>query len=95
MHHGCILRDMKMLLCFLCGAAVLLGFNVLHGGNSSHHVYELRLYHVHEGKMDALKARSRLIVIKLDRERSAVIGHAEGANEDAEAKQIADRARPK
>jgi hypothetical protein len=33
-------------------------------------------------------------VIKLDRERTAVIGHAEGANEDAEAKQIADRSRP-
>ena len=25
--------------------------------NSPHHVYELRLYHVKEGKMDALKAR--------------------------------------
>lgn len=37
--------------------------------------------------------RTRLIVIKLDKERSAVIGHAEGANEDAKAKQIADKAR--
>ena len=27
------------------------------GSNPAHHVYELRLYHVHEGKMDALKAR--------------------------------------
>ena len=35
----------------------MLGFNVLHGANPSHHVYELRLYHVYEGKMDALKAR--------------------------------------
>jgi hypothetical protein len=39
--------------------------------------------------------KTRLIVIKLDKERSAVIGHAEGAKEDAEAKQIADRARPR
>jgi hypothetical protein len=37
--------------------------------------------------------KTRLIVIKLDKERSAVIGHAEGAREDAEAKQIADRLR--
>lgn len=37
--------------------------------------------------------KTRLIVIKLDKERSAVIGHAEGAKEDAEAKQIADRLR--
>jgi hypothetical protein len=34
-------------------------------------------------------------VIKLDKERSAVVGHAEGAKEDAEAKQIADRFRPR
>lgn len=39
--------------------------------------------------------KTRLIVIKLDKERSAVIGHAEGAREDAEAKQIADRVRPR
>lgn len=39
--------------------------------------------------------KTRLIVIKLDKERSAVIGHAEGAKEDAEAKQIADRVRPR
>ena len=48
---------MKMFLCFLCGAAVMLGFNVLHGANSSQHVFELRIYHVHEGKMEALKTR--------------------------------------
>lgn len=46
-----------MLLVFLCGAASILGFNALHGANPSPHVYELRMYHVHEGKMDALKAR--------------------------------------
>ncbi len=37
--------------------------------------------------------KTRLIVIKLDKERSAIIGYAEGANEDVEAKQIADKAR--
>jgi hypothetical protein len=41
----------------------------------------------------AMCQREDLIVIKLDKERSALIGHAEGANEDAEAKQIADKAR--
>ena len=46
-------------LFFLCGAAVMLAFSTLRGSNAqpSHHVYELRLYHVNEGKMDALKAR--------------------------------------
>jgi NIPSNAP len=48
---------MKISLSFLCGAVVMLGFNVLQGANPSHHVYELRLYHVYEGKMNALKAR--------------------------------------
>ena len=50
---------MKMFLSFLCGAAVMLGFSVLSGSNASHHVYELRMYHVHEGKMDALRDRFR------------------------------------
>jgi hypothetical protein len=45
-------------LSFLCGIAVMLGFSTLGGSNESpRHVYELRLYHVNEGKMDALKAR--------------------------------------
>jgi NIPSNAP len=37
----------------------MLGFSTLRGSNTQppHHVYELRLYHVKEGKMDALKAR--------------------------------------
>ena len=49
------------LLSFLCGAAVMLGLSTVGGSNagSSHHVYELRLYHVNEGKMDALRARFR------------------------------------
>jgi NIPSNAP protein len=54
-----MLGNMKAfyVLLFLCGAAVMLVFNTLGASNSPHHVYELRLYHVHEGKMDALKAR--------------------------------------
>jgi hypothetical protein len=46
-------------LSFLCGAALMLAFSTLRASNtqSQRHVYELRLYHVHEGKMDALKAR--------------------------------------
>jgi hypothetical protein len=52
------------------------------------------IYRIEASDIETRKTHTRLIVIKLDRERSAVIGHAEGANEDAEAKQIADRARP-
>src|SRR5262252_765894 len=48
---------MKILLSFFCGAALTLGFSSLMGSNPSHHVYELRMYHVNPGKMDALKAR--------------------------------------
>jgi NIPSNAP len=46
-------------LAILCGAAVMLAFSRLPAANpqSPRHVYELRLYHVNEGKMDALKAR--------------------------------------
>jgi hypothetical protein len=57
MNRGPIVRDMKIFLSFFCGAAVMLGFSALSGSNPSHHVYELRMYHVHEGKMGALKAR--------------------------------------
>ena len=45
------------LLSFIGGAAVTLGFSNISGSNSSQHVYELRMYHVNEGKMDALVAR--------------------------------------
>src|SRR5215468_8101428 len=48
---------MKMFLCFLCGAAVALGFAAVGESTPSHRVYELRMYHVSPGKMDALKAR--------------------------------------
>ena len=52
------------------------------------------IYRIKAGNDETRKTHTRLVVIKLDRERSAVIGHAEGANEDAEAKKIADGARP-
>ena len=47
------------LCAFLGGAAVVLCLSSLRGSNGEKppHVYELRLYHVHEAKMDALKAR--------------------------------------
>jgi len=46
-----------MFLCFLCGALVALSFAAVGESTPAHHVYELRIYHVTEGKMDALKAR--------------------------------------
>ena len=52
------------------------------------------IYRIEAGNDETRKTHTRLIVIKLDREKSAMIGHSEGANEDAEAKQIADDARP-
>jgi len=36
---------------------MMLGFSALSGPNPSHHVYELRIYHVNAGRMEALKAR--------------------------------------
>ena len=46
-------------LCLFSGALVMLGLSTLRGSNAQapNHVYELRLYHVNEGKMDALIAR--------------------------------------
>src|SRR6476659_548129 len=44
-------------LCFIGGAAVTLGLTYDRGSKDSQHVYELRLYHVNDGKMDALIAR--------------------------------------
>ena len=46
-------------LCLFSGALVMLGLSMLRGSNAkpSNHVYELRMYHVNEGKMDALIAR--------------------------------------
>ena len=45
------------LLSFLGGAAVTLGVSNVGGIHPSQHVYELRIYHVNEGKRDALISR--------------------------------------
>jgi len=45
------------LLWFIGGTAVTLGLTYVGGSKNSQHVYELRLYRVNEGKMDALIAR--------------------------------------
>jgi hypothetical protein len=46
-------------LSILFGAAIILAFSRLRASNGQppQHVYELRLYHVHQSKMDALAAR--------------------------------------
>ena len=49
--------SMPSLLWFIGGAAVTLGLSYVAGSKNSQHVYELRLYQVNEGKMDALIAR--------------------------------------
>ena len=46
-----------LLLSFICGAALTLVMTTLTASNTPQHVYELRLYRVNEGKMDALIAR--------------------------------------
>jgi hypothetical protein len=51
------------------------------------------IYRLAAGNDETRKIHTRLIVIRLDKERSAVIGHAEGANEEAAARAIADKAR--
>jgi hypothetical protein len=43
----------------LCGVALMSAFTTLGQSKPSQHVYELRMYHVNEGKMDALVARFR------------------------------------
>jgi len=55
---ACLLKP-SYLSAVLCGAALMLAIVRLPASSPqpSHHVYELRLYHVKEGKMDALKAR--------------------------------------
>ena len=44
-------------LSFLGGAALMFAFTTFGQSNLPRHVYELRLYHVNEGKMAALTAR--------------------------------------
>jgi hypothetical protein len=51
------------------------------------------IYRIEAGNDETRKSHTRLVVIKLDGESSAVIGHAEGANEEKEAREIADKAR--
>ncbi len=51
------------------------------------------IYRLAAGNDETRKIHTRLVVIKLDKERSAVIGHAEGANEEKEAHAIADKGR--
>ena len=51
------------------------------------------IYRLAAGNDETRKIHTRLVVIKLDKARSAVIGHAEGANEEKEARAIADKAR--
>jgi hypothetical protein len=45
------------LISFLGGAAVTLGFTSIARPKPPEHVYELRMYHVNKGKLEALKAR--------------------------------------
>lgn len=47
------------LLFFLSGVALMAAITTLGQSKPSQHVYELRMYHVNENKMDALAARFR------------------------------------
>ena len=60
---------------------------------NGHFVPYAIIYRIAAGNDETRKTHTRLVVIKLDRERSAVIGHAEGANEEKEAREMADKAR--
>lgn len=51
------------------------------------------IYRLAAGNDETRQIHTRLVVIKLDKERSAVIGHAEGPNEEKDARAIADKAR--
>ncbi|MEP6955214.1 MAG: hypothetical protein ABI883_00180 [Chthoniobacterales bacterium] len=51
------------------------------------------IYRITTSDDETRKTKTRLLVIKLAGEHSAVVGSAEGANEEAEAKQLADRAK--
>ena len=60
---------------------------------NGHFVPHAIIYRLAAGNDETRKIHTRLVVIKLDKERSAVIGHAEGANEEKEAHEIADKVR--
>jgi hypothetical protein len=51
------------------------------------------IYRIAAGNDETRKIHTRLVVIKLDKERSSVIGHAEGANEEKDARAMADKGR--
>lgn len=51
------------------------------------------IYRLAAGNDETRKIHTRLVVIKLDKERSAVIGHAEGPDEEKNARAIADKSR--
>jgi len=53
-------------LSFLLGVTLMLAFSKLGASNAQlpSHVYELRLYHAKEGKIDALKARFGVTLIR-------------------------------
>jgi hypothetical protein len=51
------------------------------------------IYRIAAGNDETRKIHTRLVVIKLNKGHSAVIGHAEGANEEKESREIADKAR--
>jgi hypothetical protein len=51
------------------------------------------IYRIEAGNDETRKSHTRLVVIKLAKEHSAVIGYTEGANEEKEAHEIADKAR--
>jgi hypothetical protein len=49
------------------------------------------IYRLAAGDDETRKIHTRLVVVRLDRERSAVIGHAEGPKEEADARAIATK----
>src|SRR3954471_25074875 len=51
------------------------------------------IYRIAAGNDETRQIHTRLVVIKLDKERSAVVGHAEGPNEEKESREIADKTR--
>ena len=50
-------RRIVSLLFFILGVAVTLAFSKIGSASPANHVYELRMYHANEGKLEALKAR--------------------------------------
>lgn len=51
------------------------------------------IYRLEGNDEETRRTKTCLVVIKLDGENSRIIGHTQGANEDAEAKAMADGAR--